>query len=112
MFVLFVILKCNRFLTCIVGSRILPIMLLVAGLVDRWFNHLAYVTGVSLHMLCTLARCAFKFDVYVARVTLYFNVLLLGKMRFQTATGFAFALAHVARHPFNVDIMLLGKMLF
>ena len=41
MFVLFVILKCNRFLICTVGSRILPIMLLVAGLVDRWFNHIA-----------------------------------------------------------------------
>ena len=55
----------------------------------------------------------FAFELaLVARKPFNVDVVLVGKMLFENATLFAFELTNVARKPFNVDIMLLGKMLF
>ena len=40
------------------------------------------------------------------------DIVDVGKMPFQIATKFAFVIAHVARIPFNVNVVLVGKMLF
>ena len=56
-FVLFVIRECNRFLICTVGSRFLPIMLLVAGLVVRCFNHCSIATRSYTLLSSAITGC-------------------------------------------------------
>ena len=48
----------------------------------------------------------------VAREPLNVDIVLLGKMIFQIATTFAFVPAYVACRPFNVDIVHVGTVTF
>ena len=48
---------------------------------------------------------------YVARIPFNVDIVDVGKMCFQMATMFAFVLAYVATKPVNVDIVFLGEML-
>ena len=53
----------------------------------------------------------FAFELaLVARKPFNVDVVLVGKMFFQMSTGFAFDIALVTRKQFNVDVVLEGKM--
>ena len=46
------------------------------------------------------------------RMYVFFQITSVGEIFFQTATGLAFVLAHVARKPFKIDVVPVGKMSF
>ena len=67
-------------------------------------------------MLCLKARCRFKnvtlfaFKlINVARKPFNVDIVDLGKMPFQIATEFAFELAYFASKSFNVNMVLLAR---
>ena len=49
---------------------------------------------------------------HVARKPFNVDVVFVCKMFFQMSTGFAFDIVLVTRKPFDVDVVLEGKVLF